>query len=90
MTALERAARVACAAAGYQWYTDDDLIRASPDTFPIDTDWLAATRAVIAAIREPSEMMLKAADAVEFVGPGENEATGEWQAMIDALLAEGE
>lgn len=46
-------------------------------------------RAVLEAIREPSEGMLKAAEDVDFIGPGENDAAEEWKAMIDAALSEG-
>lgn len=71
--------------------------RALVDNYPLDSgesplDWQEAVpivRAVLTAIREPSEAMLKAAEVVDFIGPGENDQAGEWQAMIDALLAEG-
>ena len=62
----------------------------APDSLPNVTAFeLTAARAVIEAIREPSEAMLKAAEDVDFIGPGENDAAGEYRAMIDALLEEG-
>jgi hypothetical protein len=59
--------------------------------------WESLVRAVISAIREPSEGMRDAAYTVEAefrttmgnLDRGYSEGDGIWQAMIDALLAEG-
>ena len=53
-----------------------------------ERDWQDLARAVLRAIRDPSEGMLAAAELVDHPGPGETDTVGEWQAMIDAALAE--
>lgn len=58
--------------------------------------WIDQARAVIAAIREPSEAMGEAANAVEVEGAdlhdfvADRVAAPVWSAMIDALLEEGQ
>lgn len=63
--------------------------RAIVDNYPLDSgesplSWqevLPVARAVIAAIREPSDAMWEAGDAVV-----DHNAIGAYQAMIDAIL----
>ena len=77
MTPLERAAR------------------ALVDNYPLDSgeeplDWqdvLSVVRAVLTAIREPSEAMREAAWDSECIHPSAM-PDGAWQAMINAALAE--
>ena len=66
----EMVERVARAIASHVGYADDDWFKYGP-----------AARAAIAAMREPTEEMLKAAYAKAF----DKEI---WQAMIDAALSE--
>lgn len=76
MTPLERAAR-ALAESDYP-----------PDPRP--DEWrqlLPAVRAVLIAIREPSDGMVKAGQAHIYVM--KDEVAEAWQAMIDAALSEG-
>lgn len=47
------------------------------------TEWLPLTRAVLQAIREPTDAMLQAADNVEYAPWSSG-----WAAMIDAALDE--
>jgi hypothetical protein len=73
-------------------YVDDEL---GLESVTIDghVDMLAVTRAVLTAIREPSEVM-KQEGAYQIPGdPGPLDlgaANDTWQAMIDHMLAEGE
>lgn len=77
MPIIELAARALHAELGLDWpYSYDDGMK-------------AYVRAVLQAIREPSEAMLAAAREVDFLGPGESDSAGEWRAMIDAALEEG-
>jgi len=50
--------------------------------------YVHCVRAVMRSIREPSEAMMKAAEGVNFISPGENDSAAEWRAMIDAMLEE--
>ncbi|HEX7856073.1 MAG TPA: hypothetical protein VF503_20525 [Sphingobium sp.] len=75
---LERAARALCTAAG------------NPEniTFegkPMWQSYLSEARAVLVAIREPSEVMVSAGQDVASWKSNVGEA---WHAMIDAALAE--
>lgn len=92
MTPIERAAR---ALAG----EEHDDIAFDPARDPFWRDRVREVRAVLTAIREPSEAMINAADvdgALDATYPdseGSFATGGErlaWQAMIDAALAEGE
>lgn len=47
-------------------------------------------RAVLEAMRDPTPEMVAAACNVDFIEPGQNDIEGEWQAMIDAVLADYE
>jgi hypothetical protein len=99
MTPIERAARALCEIDGIdpnQKYRGDSSVGHEP----FDYHWRAyqpRARAVISAIREPSEGMRDAAYTVEAefrttmgnLDRGYSEGDGIWQAMIDALLAEG-
>lgn len=89
MTPLERAAQAACKAAGYAWQTAHDRMMANPDDFPIDEEWMAATRAILEAIREPSSAMTHAAQSESHVaGDCEVDYHGIWASMIDAALSD--
>ena len=89
MSPIERAARALAL-----WYIINRDAWSADDPYAVDwvnsmwREYVAPARAVIAAIREPSEEMVKAAEGVDFIGPGENDFIGEWRAAIDAL-AEG-
>lgn len=71
MTPLERAGSAAANIVGEDFETFRGI-------------YIDVARAVLTAIREPSEGMWDAGDAV-----CDNNAIGAWQAMIDAALEEG-
>lgn len=62
----------------------------TPDSTDVagEMDIEAVARAVISAIREPSDRMLEAAAGIDVGGRVESGGTEYWQAMIDAALAE--
>lgn len=92
---IERAARTACEAAGYRWDGSDWA-----PGYPDQDDWRKAARAVLEAIREPSEGMKSAAydfDITESFDTtadqtwryvSDEDAGAIWQTMIDAALEE--
>lgn len=43
--------------------------------------------AILAELRQPDEVMLRAAEDVDFLAPGEPNSAGEFAAMIDAARA---
>jgi hypothetical protein len=47
-------------------------------------------RAALLAIREPTEAMLAAMMAVDFIDYGEADEAGQWRAGIDAILGESD
>jgi len=49
-------------------------------------DWIPEVRAVLAAIREPSEAMIAAGEQAPCHDDKGDESTPVWQAMIDAAL----
>ena len=74
---IERAARALCE-------LDGNPPDAKMDGKPLWQDYVPEVRAVLSAIREPSEAMWRAADAKGSGGIG---TSGEhWYAMHDALL----
>jgi hypothetical protein len=78
---LERAARALCSLAG-------NPENATMNGKPLWMDYLPEARAVIEAIREPSDGMVEwAFNHMEANG---NDPRFAWEAMIDQLLAEGE
>jgi len=90
MTLIERMARAACDAAGYDWHEEGD-----GSHYPTGGEWRLAARAALAAAREPTEAMVKAADesdyecyeGIEMSRLGIDPAIP-YRAMIDAALAE--
>lgn len=87
-TPLERAARALCRAQGLpEDYTGQGTCGDPSWKFKVEQ-----ARAVIMAIREPSEAMLAAtrkfAQASEAHAYTDMRAKSEWRAMIDATLAE--
>jgi hypothetical protein len=83
MTLVEKAARALCrsfiesvAAQEGGWTSATGSIEGDIDL--VWRDWLPEVTAVVSVIRDPSELMLKA----------HHIAPAEWQAVIDALLAE--
>lgn len=90
MTPIERAARAICVTFGYDPDSDDQVGLGEPG----DVNWNMFedhVRAVLTAIREPSEAMVKAAQQAKFpvYRDGKDHGTiPRWQAMIDAMLAE--
>lgn len=78
MNPLERAARALCELDGHP-------PGATMDGKPLWQDYLPEVRAVLAAVREPSEAMVNAtpADRNRPIYPEDI-----WQAMIDAIMAE--
>lgn len=98
MTPLERAARALCELEGRD---PDEVVGTEGAEYPFWHVRRGAVRAVLTAIREPSEGMMKPgtlfshfyhdADGLEDNAYFESgEAKRCWQAMIDALLAEEE
>lgn len=94
MTPLERAARALCKS---HLEDPDEVVSTlgeNPGT-PIYAwqDRVHDARAVLTAIREPSEAMIASGNEQMDVDPelGHNEATPEsiWRTMIDAMLEEG-
>lgn len=85
MTPLERAARAAQEADGAyahesgQWMKEGGLVT--------DSHWKDIVRAVLEAIREPSEGMEESAGNRDTIGY-DPPPSAVWQAMIDAALAE--
>lgn len=77
MTPLERAARALCSLDGHPE-------NATMDGKPLWADYLPEARAVLQAIRAPSEAMLSALDHHDKRDAG----VDAWHAMIDAALAE--
>lgn len=92
MTPLERAARALCTLDGKEPDVGEPFdVEAQPFGGPASSEpsWLSyrdAARAVLQAIREPSDAMLDAGDiwTNEQCSPD-----AIWQAMIDAALEEG-
>lgn len=89
MTPIERAARAICLTLGHDPDKDDEVGLGDPG----DLNWNMfedQVRAVLEAIREPSEVMAKAGtDALPaFEAPLRADASDCWQAMIDAALSE--
>ncbi len=91
MTPIERAAQAMHASAQPEWPWDD------PDCAPLRKIYRDAARAMIAALREPSDEMNEAgAEITSNVGQSESryayqdDAANTWRSMIDAALAEGE
>lgn len=91
MTPLERAARAACDAAGYDWHETSD-----GSAYPIADEWRKADRAVLTAIRdintdddvEIAMLMAGRAQLPEHDEPMQEDAANCLRAMIDAMLAE--
>jgi len=90
MSPIERAARALCE-------LDGNPPGATMDGKPLWMDYLPEVRAVLGAIREPSEEMVSAGNKSRpYNVTGYCEGTihpvvqRAWPAMIDALLAEGE
>lgn len=93
MTPLERAARALCA-------LDGNPENAKMDGKPLWQDYLPEARAVIEAIREPSETMVDAwmdadlelPEGISHEAPSSvvdpYRARSDWIAMIDAMLSE--
>lgn len=98
MTPIERAARAIASDYGQD---PDSKVPINIDggiaSLPVWKTYIPAVRAVLAAIREPSDVMQGAAfkSEVEFrtvmgnLDRGFCEGDGVWQSMIDALLEEG-
>jgi len=88
MTPLERAATAVREADGTypngdgKWMAEGGIVG--------DDHWLSIARAVLEAIREPSEVMAKAGTDTlpAFEAPLQADASDCWQAMIDAALGE--
>ncbi|MBN9504970.1 MAG: hypothetical protein J0I69_02995 [Altererythrobacter sp.] len=79
MTPLERAARALCS-------LDGNPENATMEGKPLWQDYLPEARAVLEAIREPSDAMLE----VDARRPdGSFYPEDHWRAMIDAALEEG-
>lgn len=77
---IERAARALCE-------LDGNPPNATMEGKPLWRDYVPEVRAVLTAIREPSEAML----AVDPAGPtGSIYPEDIWRAMVDAALLEGE
>lgn len=91
MTPIERAARALCEARGIEPY-DSSWWHVSEQT---ETNIFIAehdVRAVLAAIREPSEVMVKAGCLTIYTRIEEEDVDdlkSQWTAMIDAMLEEG-
>jgi hypothetical protein len=92
MTPLERACRAA-----HGEHNDDPAERAKSSDPAWDgwKSWIPVVRAVLQAIREPSDEMVEAAYRREGVGPDAVDVPYSltpddmWPAMIDAALEEG-
>lgn len=81
MSPIERAARALCE-------LDGQPPMVTMDGKPLWQDYLPEVRAVLTAIREPSEEMLLALRAqIQNVSDREDEV---WNFVFDVLLAEGE
>lgn len=84
MTMIEKMARALCA----------ERVRTTSDEwkrYRYDDSWklfVSDARIALSAMLEPSEAMIKAAEAVDFISPGENDFVGEWRAAIQAALDE--
>lgn len=81
MTPLERAARAICEAEGLDPNARNPLGHANW------TSYISAARAVLLAIREPSDAMRE--QGYYEIAYGENGAKAIWQRMIDVALEEG-
>jgi len=89
MTPIERAARILYDAVQPEWDWND------PGAEPLRRKYRENARAVIAALREPSELMIEAgAEIIRHIGPDEsndaffNDAANTWRLMVDSALAE--
>jgi hypothetical protein len=87
MTPLERAARALCR-------LDDHPENARLDGQSLWRDYIPEVRAVLTAVRDPSDKMQDAAYRMEWSTGGDGDAADAnainvWQAMIDAILKEG-
>lgn len=81
MTPIERAARALCS-------LDGNPENATMDGKSLWQDYLPEVRAVLAAIREPSEAALRAGEEIiDEYSPG-TPVDLAWKAMIDAVLAD--
>lgn len=91
MTPLERAARALWAENGKPYHMDDASPSMTiPDARPDWQRFLPQARAVLQAIREPSEaMVVKGTDAYVTMGHYRVDSKDCWQLMIDAALEEG-
>lgn len=102
MAPIERAARVICEHRGIDpdylepgdaYGIDEYLANGDPAHFKW-REFVELARAVVASMRDPSEAMRNAAsDAEPTSSPGEwsypeDMAVAQWQAMVDAALAE--
>lgn len=66
-----------------------DLEEWGDGTIPKSNNVIGEARAAIAAMREPTAEMVKAAfDSVDFQSASESEIEDGWQSMIDAALKE--
>ncbi|MCK0531432.1 hypothetical protein [Sphingobium agri] len=79
---LERAARALCELAG-------NPPGATMDGKPLWQDYLPEVRAVLSAIREPSESMERAGWTADLPFTPSIKVGTIWQSMIDAMLKEG-
>ncbi|HEX7852482.1 MAG TPA: hypothetical protein VF503_02185 [Sphingobium sp.] len=89
MKPIERAAKAMYDAVQPDWDWKD------PDAELLRRIYRESARAVIAALREPDELMIQAgAEIVRHIGPDEsdeaflNDAANTWRLMVDAALAE--
>ena len=83
MTFIEKLARVACCPSGFCHNSEmREAVCCQAHTF------IPEVRAILQAMREPSEEMLLARPGEGFDGPSVLEAKAVWQSMIDAALAE--
>jgi len=102
MTPLERAARALWVENGRPYHMDEPSpSMAVPEQRPDWQRFVPQARAVLMAIREPSEAMVQAwldapldlPEGVSFEAPAEiidpYHARSDWRAMIDAALEEG-
>lgn len=87
---IERVAQALCAAYGNDWADTPESgagLHAHDERLPDRTDWRSMARAAIAAMREPTDGMLRAAnDGVRSV----TAAAAQWRAMVDVALNDGE
>lgn len=89
MTPIERAARAIWEISGKPYHPQDIIAgMQAPDALPDWERFVPQARAVLAAVREPSEVMEDAAMDRGKLGY-DPPPSSVWTAMIDAMLEEG-